>query len=165
MLAAHGLNALIAQANVAWNPRAATLRGMHFQYPPAAETKLVRCTRGAIFDVALDLRRDSPTFKQHLSAVLTAENRTMLYVPEGVGHGFQTLEDDTDLCYQISTAYHPEAARGVRPEDPALAIPWPLPQTRMPRSASPRATASATRRASWMSWPAQQAPLRCVAAP
>ncbi len=98
---------------------------MHFQVAPAEEAKLVRCTRGAIFDAIIDLRRDSPTFKQHIAVVLSAENGKMLYVPEGFAHGFQTVEDNTEVFYQISEFYAPEHARGVRWNDPAFGIEWP----------------------------------------
>jgi dTDP-4-dehydrorhamnose 3,5-epimerase len=98
---------------------------MHYQAAPHEEAKLVRCTQGAIFDVALDLRPESPTFKQWVSAELTAQNRHMLYLPEGVAHGFQTLADHTEVFYQISSTYVPELARGVRWNDPAFTIAWP----------------------------------------
>jgi dTDP-4-dehydrorhamnose 3,5-epimerase len=100
---------------------------MHYQVEPHAEAKLVRCTMGAIYDVTLDLRPDSPTFKQWVAVELTAENRRMLYVPEGFGHGYQTLVDNTEVIYQISENYHPEHARGIRWDDPTLKIEWPLP--------------------------------------
>jgi dTDP-4-dehydrorhamnose 3,5-epimerase len=100
---------------------------MHYQVEPHAEAKLIRCSRGRVFDVVVDLRPTSPTRLRWVALTLAADSSSMLYIPEGCAHGFQTLEEDTDLFYQISTAYHPEAARGVRPEDPALAIPWPLP--------------------------------------
>ncbi len=98
---------------------------MHYQASPFAEAKLVRCTRGAIYDVVLDLRRDSPTFKQWAAAELSGMNRNMMYVPEGCAHGFLTLEDETEVFYQISEFYHPEAARGVRWNDPQFGITWP----------------------------------------
>lgn len=124
--AAHGLEAAVAQCNVSWNRRRGTVRGMHFAVAPAAECKLVRCTRGAVHDVLLDLRPGSPAFRRHASARLDAMNRHALYVPTGVAHGFQTLEDDTELLYQMSTAYDPACARGVRWSDPAFTIAWPL---------------------------------------
>ncbi len=99
---------------------------MHWQTPPHAEAKLVRCTRGAIYDVALDLRPDSPAFKQWFAVELSAENRQLLYIPEGCAHGFQTLEDDTEVFYQISEEYHGDSVRGVRFDDPAFGIKWPL---------------------------------------
>lgn len=126
--AAHGLNPRLVQCSVSLNLLRGTLRGMHYQAPPHAEAKLIRCTQGAIWDVALDLRPDSPTFRQHVGAELTSENRLALYMPEGVAHGFQTLEDDTEVLYQMSAAYAPDAARGVRFDDPAFAIRWPIPE-------------------------------------
>lgn len=98
---------------------------MHYQAAPHEETKLVRCTQGGIFDVIIDLRSDSPTYKQHVNVRLTAENRLMLYIPGGIAHGFQTLEDGTEVLYQMSEFYYPEAARGVRWDDPAFGIAWP----------------------------------------
>ncbi len=124
---AHGLKPLIAQANVASNTRKGTLRGMHFQYPPAAETKLVRCTRGAILDIIVDLRPESPTYLQHVSVELTADNQRALYVPERFAHGYQTLEDLTDTSYQVGEFYTPTAEGGLMYNDPALGISWPLP--------------------------------------
>lgn len=122
---AHGLNPRIAQCDVSFTARKGTLRGMHFQVKPFEEAKLVRCTMGSLCDVIVDLRRDSPTFKRHLSVVLTAENRTMLYVPEGFAHGFLTLEDNTEVHYQISEFHAPDHARGFRWNDPAFGIAWP----------------------------------------
>jgi dTDP-4-dehydrorhamnose 3,5-epimerase len=122
---AHGLNPRIAQCNVSYNARKGTLRGMHDQLAPYAEAKLVRCTAGAIFDVAIDLRRQSPAFRQWVGVTLTAENRRMLYVPEGCAHGFLTVQDNTEVSYQMSEFYHPEQARGVRWDDPAFQIAWP----------------------------------------
>lgn len=124
-LAAHGLTAGLAQASVSRNTKAGTLRGMHFQHAPHEEAKLVRCTRGAIFDVALDLRRGSPTFLRWYGARLTAEDGAALFVPEGCAHGFQTLVDDTEVLYLISARYEPAAATGVRWDDPAFGIEWP----------------------------------------
>lgn len=124
--AAHGLNAAIAQCNVSYNARRGTLRGLHFQAPPHAEAKVVRCTAGSVFDVVVDIRPGSPTFKRWLGLELSAPNRKMLYVPEGYAHGFQTLEDRTELFYQMSTSYAQSAARGIRWNDAALAIAWPL---------------------------------------
>ena len=124
--AARGLDARVAQCNVSFNRARGTLRGLHFQRPPHAEAKLVRCTRGAVYDVALDLRSDSPTFLVHFAVELSAANRKMLFVPAGLAHGFQTLEPDTEVFYQISTPYVPDAADGVRWNDPAFAIDWPL---------------------------------------
>jgi dTDP-4-dehydrorhamnose 3,5-epimerase len=124
----YGLNPCIAQCSVSFNKKKGTLRGMHFQAPPYAEVKVVRCTAGAIYDVALDLRPDSPTFKQWFAAELTAENRKALYIPAGFAHGFQTLADDSEVFYQIGEFYHPDSARGVRWNDPAFGIRWPFPE-------------------------------------
>ena len=122
-----GLNSSLVQCSVSFNTRKGTLRGIHYQAAPYAETKLVRCTKGAIYDVAVDLRPQSPTFRQWTSAVLDAGTRNMLYVPEGCGHGFLTLEDETEVFYQMSEFYHPESACGVRWDDPAFDIVWPQP--------------------------------------
>jgi dTDP-4-dehydrorhamnose 3,5-epimerase len=124
---AHGLNPRLAQCSVSFNSRKGTLRGMHYQAAPHEEAKLVRCTRGSLYDVIIDLRPGSPTFRQWVGVELTAENRRMLYVPEGFAHGFQTLANDTEVFYQISEFHHPESAQGVRWNDPAFAIAWPLP--------------------------------------
>ena len=121
----NNLNPKVVQCSVSFNSRKGTLRGMHYQAPPHAETKVVRCTRGAIYDVVVDLRPDSPTFKDWIAVVLTAEKRNMVYVPEGCGHGFLTLEDETEVFYQMSEFYNPESARGVRWDDPAFQIAWP----------------------------------------
>ena len=123
---AHSLDTTVAQCNVSYNRRRGTLRGLHYQAPPYAEVKLVRCTAGAAFDVVVDIRPDSPTFKKWLGVELSAKNRKMLYIPEGFAHGFQTLEDHTELFYQMSKVYVPEAARGIRWNDPTLGISWPL---------------------------------------
>ena len=123
--AAAGLNPAVVQCNVSFNARQGTLRGLHYQDAPHQEAKLVRCTRGAIYDVAVDLRRDSPTFRQWTAASLTAENRHMLYISEGCGHGFLTLEDDTEIFYQMSEFYTPGWGRGARWNDPAFGIAWP----------------------------------------
>ena len=130
-LAAHGLTAELAQCSVSRNPISGTLRGLHFQEVPHAEAKLVRCTRGAIFDVAVDLRPDSPTYRRWVGVELDAETGAALFVPEGCGHGFQTLVDDTEVSYMISAAYAPQAASGVRWDDPALAIDWPPAERRI----------------------------------
>jgi len=122
---AHGLDPRLVQASLSHSSRSGTLRGLHYQAAPHGEAKLVRCTRGAIFDVAVDLRRDSPTFLAHVVAVLDPDNALALYIPPGCAHGFQTLQDDTDVFYQMSVAHVPDAARGVRWDDPAFAIPWP----------------------------------------
>ncbi len=124
--AAHGLNPRLVQCNVSFNRKRGTLRGLHLQVTPYAEAKLVRCTRGRLYDVAVDLRKDSATFRQWVAVELSAENRRMLYVPEGMAHGFETLEDETEVFYQMSEFHHPEAARGVRWNDAALGIAWPL---------------------------------------
>ena len=129
--AARGLSPNLAQCSLSFNARKGTLRGMHYQAAPYAEAKLVRCTRGAIYDVALDLRPGSPTFKRWTARELSADNRRMLYIPEGCAHGFQTLADDTEVFYQISEFYHPEAARGVRWDDPAFGIAWPPAERRI----------------------------------
>jgi len=125
---AHGLNPRLVQCNVSFNRKKGTLRGMHYQAAPHEEAKLVRCTMGAIYDVIIDLRPDSPTFRQWTAVELTEDNRCMLYVPEGFAHGFQTLENDTEVLYQMSEFYHPESARGVRWDDPAFGIEWPIEQ-------------------------------------
>jgi dTDP-4-dehydrorhamnose 3,5-epimerase len=122
----HGLSPRFVQSNVSFNKRKGTLRGMHYQAAPHEEAKLVRCTRGAIYDVVVDLRPESPTFKRYVTVVLTAENHKMLYVPEGFAHGFQTLEDDTEIFYQMSEFYAPEYARGFRWNDPTFGVQWPL---------------------------------------
>lgn len=125
--AAHGLPTGFSQCSTSFNRRRGTLRGMHYQIAPHAEAKLVRCVRGAMFDVALDLRPESATFKQWVAAELTAENGRGLFIPEGCAHGFQTLADDTEVFYQIAGAYHPVSGRGVRWDDPAFGIRWPSP--------------------------------------
>lgn len=126
-----GLCADIAQCSISVNPRKGTLRGMHLQGPPHEETKIVRCVRGAIFDVVLDLRRDSPTFRRWHGVELSSANRLALYIPAGCAHGFQTLEDNCEVAYQISEFYHPECSRPVRWNDRAFGIEWPLPVTVM----------------------------------
>ena len=125
----HGLKPVIAQANLAFNKRKGTLRGMHFQFPPAAETKLVRCTRGAIVDIIVDLRPESPTYLQHVAVELSADNHRALYVPERFAHGYQVLEDITETSYQVGEFYTPEAEGGLRYDDPRLGLTWPLPVT------------------------------------
>jgi dTDP-4-dehydrorhamnose 3,5-epimerase len=125
--AARGLRTDFVQSSISFNARAGTLRGMHYQVPPHAETKLVRCTRGAIFDVIVDLRPGSPTARQWTSAELTARNHRMLYVPEGFAHGFVTLLDESEVFYEITAYYDASAARGVRWDDPVLGIAWPRP--------------------------------------
>jgi dTDP-4-dehydrorhamnose 3,5-epimerase len=123
--AVHGLETRVAQCSVSFNHRKGTLRGMHYQVAPFEEVKLVRCNRGAILDVIIDLRRDSVSFKQHASVRLDGQNGTMVYIPAGFAHGFQTLEDDTEVFYQMSQMYSAEHARGVRWNDPAFGIRWP----------------------------------------
>lgn len=123
--ASHDLNTRFVQCNISFNKLKGTLRGMHYQAAPCEEIKLIRCTSGAIFDAIIDLRPDSPTFKAHFAAVLSAENRKMLYIPEGFAHGFQTLQSETEVFYQMSQFYSPEHARGVRWNDPAFGIEWP----------------------------------------
>ena len=123
----HGLDPNLAQCNISYNKQRGTMRGMHYQVAPYEEAKLVRCTSGAIYDVIIDLRADSPTFMQHVGVVLTPDDRNMLYVPEGFAHGFLTLEDDTEVFYQMSEFFAPGAARGFRWNDPAFAIDWPEP--------------------------------------
>ncbi len=124
---AHGLNPVVAQCNVSYTRRRGTIRGMHFQRAPRAEAKLVRCTRGTIADVILDLRPTSPTYKRWQSFQLSDNDGMALYVPEGLAHGFQTLTDDAEVLYQMSEFYSPEHAEGVRWNDPAFGISWPLP--------------------------------------
>ncbi len=123
---ARGLNPRVVQCSISVNGREGTLRGMHYQIAPYEEAKLVRCTKGAVYDVVIDLRRESRTFKQWVAVELTANNRRMVYVPEGFAHGFQTLEDETEVFYQISQFYHPAYASGVRWDDPAFRIEWPF---------------------------------------
>jgi dTDP-4-dehydrorhamnose 3,5-epimerase len=127
--AEHGLHFAPAQANMGFSFYKGTVRGMHFQEAPALEAKLVRCTRGAIYDVVLDLRPDSRTYRKWYGAELSAENGRMLYLPEECAHGYQTLQDDTEMHYMASEFYTPSAARGVRFDDPAFAIKWPLAAT------------------------------------
>jgi dTDP-4-dehydrorhamnose 3,5-epimerase len=122
-----GLAVNWVQSSISFNHTQGTLRGMHYQEAPYEETKLVRCTMGGIVDVILDLRRDSPTFRQWVGVELTAANRRMVYVPQGVAHGFQTLTDNTEVFYEISEYYHPESARGVCWNDPAFRMEWPAP--------------------------------------
>lgn len=125
--AGHGLDATIAQCSTSFNPRTGTLRGLHYQAAPHEEAKLVRCTRGAIYDVALDLRPDSPTYLGWHAAELSADNGIGFFIPAGCAHGFQTLAPDSEVLYQISVAYEPGAGRGVRWDDAAFGIAWPEP--------------------------------------
>lgn len=122
---AFGLNPKLAQCSISFNERKRTLRGMHYQLPPYGETKLVRCTQGAIYDVVLDLRAESPTFTKWIAVILTAENRNIVYIPEGCAHGFLTLEDRSEVFYQMSEFYNLDSARGVRWNDPQFKIAWP----------------------------------------
>ena len=121
-----GLISYLMQANISFSKKKGTLRGMHYQIAPNQESKLVRCTKGAIYDVIIDLRPNSLTYKQWLGTELTAENYKMLYVPESFAHGFQTLENDTEVIYQVSQFYAPQSERGVRYNDPAFGIKWPV---------------------------------------
>ena len=125
--AARGLNPALLQCNVSFTERRGTVRGMHYQDAPHQEAKLVRCVRGAVHDVIIDLRPDSPTFRRHFAVELREGSYRMLYIPEGMAHGFQTLADNTEITYQMSAFYQPAAERGVRWDDPAFAIPWPDP--------------------------------------
>ena len=123
---AHGLDPVIAQCNISFNKRRGVLRGLHYQVKPHEEVKLVRCTRGAIWDVIVDLREGAPTRYRWFATELTADNRRALYIPRGFAHGFQTLADNSEVFYQMSEFYHPESARGVRWNDPVIGIAWPL---------------------------------------
>jgi len=120
-----GLDTQLVQCNVSFNKRKGTLRGLHYQMPPHAETKVVRCTKGALYDVIVDLRADSPTFLKWFGVELTATNYRMLYIPKRFAHGFQTIEDDTEIFYQMSEFYAPQAARGIRWNDPRAGVVWP----------------------------------------
>lgn len=131
---AHGLNSRLVQCDISFSQKKGTLRGMHYQVAPFPEVKLVRCTRGSIYDAIIDLRPESPTFKEHMGVMLSVENHKMLYVPEGFAHGFVTVEDSTEVFYQMSEFYAPEHGRGVRWNDPAFKISWPL----VPRMMSER---------------------------
>jgi dTDP-4-dehydrorhamnose 3,5-epimerase len=122
-----GLKPVIAQANIAFNRVKGTVRGMHFQFPPAAETKVVRCTRGAVLDIIVDLRPESPTYLEHLAVELTAENHHAIYVPERFAHGYQVLEDATETSYQVGEFYTPGCEGGLRYDDPDLELTWPVP--------------------------------------
>ena len=126
---AHGLNPVIAQGNVAFNRLKGTIRGMHFQCPPAAESKFVRCTRGGILDIIVDLRPESPTYLQHICVELTGENHRALFVPGRFAHGYQALEDNTETSYQMGEFYNPATEGGLLYNDPALGLTWPLPMT------------------------------------
>jgi dTDP-4-dehydrorhamnose 3,5-epimerase len=123
---AHGLNPNLVQCNTSFNNKKGTLRGMHYQASPYEEAKLVRCTMGAVYDVIVDLRKESKTFLQWIACELTAQNRKMLYVPEGFAHGFQTLEDNSEVFYQMSEFYHPDHSAGISWDDPVIDIKWPI---------------------------------------
>lgn len=123
----HGLKPTVAQCNASFNYKKGTLRGMHYQTAPATETKLIRCTRGAVYDVIVDMRPESPTYLSHIGVELTAENRRALYVPEMFAHGYLTLTDDAEVIYQVSEFYTPDCEWGLRYDDPMLKIVWPLP--------------------------------------
>lgn len=123
----YGLKPMIAQTNLAFNNKKGTLRGMHFQYPPAAETKLVRCIRGAILDIIVDLRPESETYLQHISVELNEDNYLSLYVPERFAHGYQVLQDNTETSYQVGEFYTPDTEGGLMYNDPDLGLEWPLP--------------------------------------
>ncbi len=125
-LAEYGLDTCIAQCSISFNIQRGTIRGMHYQVSPYAEAKLVSCTKGSVYDVIIDLREDSATYLKWEAVILSEQNRSMLYVPQGFAHGFQTLQDNSEIFYQISEFYHPESARGLRWNDPELGIPWPL---------------------------------------
>jgi len=127
--AQHGLKPLIAQANIAFSKRKGTLRGMHFQFPPAAETKLVRCTRGAVWDIIVDLRPESATYLDHVAIELTADNHRAIYVPERFAHGYQVLEENTETGYQVGEFYTPNSEGGLMYNDPKLSLEWPMPVT------------------------------------
>jgi dTDP-4-dehydrorhamnose 3,5-epimerase len=134
---AHGLNPTVVQSNLSYTAEPGTVRGLHYQHPPHSEAKLVRCIRGAIFDAAVDLRSDSPTFKKWAGAELSAANYRMLFIPEGCAHGYLTLQPDTEVFYQVSAFYAPEAEAGVRWNDPAFGIEWPIePRIVLPRDSS-----------------------------
>jgi dTDP-4-dehydrorhamnose 3,5-epimerase len=122
----HGLNIQIAQANISYNKRRGTFRGMHMQLPPYEESKLIKCARGTIYDVIVDMRVSSDTYKQWIGVELTAENHQMLYVPEGFAHGFMTLKNDTEVTYQMNQFYAPASEKGFRWNDPAFGIVWPI---------------------------------------
>jgi len=124
-LSAHGLNTRVSQCNLSFNERRGTLRGLHYQAPPHAEVKIIRCTRGAVYDVIVDVRPESDTYTRWVGVELTAENRRLLYIPEGFAHGYLTLEDETETFYQVSEPYTPDAERGARWNDSAFGIEWP----------------------------------------
>jgi dTDP-4-dehydrorhamnose 3,5-epimerase len=124
--AAAGLDPTLEQASISWNRLRGTLRGLHWQAAPHQEAKLIRCVRGALYDVAVDLRPGSPCYREHVAVELSADNHRALYIPAGCAHGFQTLTDDTEIFYQMSASYAPAAQRGARWDDPAFGIEWPI---------------------------------------
>jgi dTDP-4-dehydrorhamnose 3,5-epimerase len=130
-LAERGIRNQFVEGHISFNPKRGTLRGLHFQLPPRAQAKLVRCTSGAMYDVGLDLRPESATFRQWIALELSARNRLMIYLPAGLAHGFQTLTDDTEVFYTVSDIYAPEHATGVRWNDPAFGIEWPDEENRL----------------------------------
>lgn len=121
-----GLNSKIVQCNISYNQKAGTLRGMHYQLQPCSETKIISCIKGSIYDVIIDLKKDSPTYLQWISVELSEKNRKMLYIPENFAHGFQTLQDDTYIYYQMGNFYEPGSASGIRFNDPTFNIDWPI---------------------------------------
>jgi dTDP-4-dehydrorhamnose 3,5-epimerase len=127
----YGLHTDFVQSSISFNKKKGTIRGMHYQISPHEEVKLVRCTRGAVYDVIIDIRAASPTFKEWMAIELTAENRLTFYIAKGFAHGFQTLEDNTEVYYQMTEFYHPESSRGVRWDDPAFCIKWPEERTKI----------------------------------
>jgi dTDP-4-dehydrorhamnose 3,5-epimerase len=129
--AEHGLEMAVAQCNISYNEKRGTLRGLHFQVKPFEEDKIVWCTKGLIYDVAVDLRAKSPTFRRWFAMELSEENRQGVFIPRGFAHGFQTLVDGSEVLYQMSEFYHPEAQAGVRWNDPAFGIRWPLPEANL----------------------------------
>lgn len=138
---ARGLATRFVQCNMCHNHRKGTLRGLHYQVPPFEEVKLVTCVRGAIYDVMVDLRRQSPTYKQWAAVTLSAQNHRLLYIPRGCAHGYQTLEDDTTVFYMVSEFYHPESERGAKWDDPAFGVRWPM-----------RPTSISAKDCSWPEW-------------
>ena len=122
----HGMNPVIAQSNLSYNVRRGTMRGLHYQLPPVTETKFIRCIRGAIYDVIVDMRPDSPTYRRHIGVELTADNARALYVPGMFAHAYLTLRDDTSVIYEVGEYYTPGHERGLRYDDPALGIEWPI---------------------------------------
>lgn len=126
--ALNGIDTHFVQCNLSFNRKRGVVRGLHFQHPPHTEAKLIRCTRGSIYDVAVDLRPSSPTYAKHIAIELSARNGLSFYLPKGLAHGFQTLEDETEIFYQMGAYYAPDAAAGIRYDDPEIGISWPLPE-------------------------------------